>query len=129
MLPSLPSGVASTLGSPVQATRWVVPFPQPVDGVNAPARVAVVNPSSTAPVDVRVDVMEAAGPRSVGSAQVQPGRRFDVDIGPSTAALAVVEATGPVVTGELLALSAPDGLSAPPALAVGRHRPGRTALG
>jgi hypothetical protein len=89
-----------------------------VDGVDTPARIGVVNPSSTAPVDVRVDVLEAGGARPLGAAQLPPGRRLDVDIGPTAAALAVVEATGPVVAGQLLALSAPDAISAPAALAV-----------
>ena len=117
-LPTLPSGVASTLGSPLQANRWIVALPLPVDGVSSPVRVAVVNPSSTGPVDVRVDVVEPGGPRTVGSGQLEPGRRLDVDIGPGIAAVVVVEATGPVVSGRLLTLVVPDALSAAPALAV-----------
>ena len=58
------------------------------------------------------------GPVRSRPPRCSPGGALDVDIGPSTAALAVVEATGPVVAGEVLVLSAPDALSAPPALAV-----------
>lgn len=117
-LPELPPGVAATLGSPILASRWVVALPLPVDGTTTPVRVGVVNPSSTGPVDVQVDVIDPTGPRTVGGGQVQPGRRLDVDIEPGTAALVVVQASAPVVTGRVMVLRVPDGLSASPALAV-----------
>jgi hypothetical protein len=112
--------VAASLGEPLEADRWIVGLPLPG---SAPAaqpvlRVGVLNPSSTDSVDVRLDLLEATGSRTVWEASLEPGRRADVDVAPGAATLALVGASAPVVVGRIFPLLEPAAPSAEPALPV-----------
>ncbi len=103
-------GVATMIGSPLAATRWLVHAPLVVED-DAESSVAILNPSFETIARVDVTILDAEGRRRSGGEPIEirtGGRRtitFDT-LGAAANETVIFEATSPIVVGrQIISLS------------------------
>lgn len=110
-----PKGLATTLGSPLMATRWEVPLGSLAEV--GPVQLAVVNPTIGDPATVSVSALRDGTSAAVASAQdvaVPPGARAVLDLsalGDGAGASLRIDASGPVVVEVATTFAAGKGFS------------------